>query len=240
MCRRVGIALGGIGVRQARHVARELDGRPLEPVADAEVRNAPLARDLGRLHHAARAAVAEPARHEDAVGIVEQRRAAWLLERFGLDPFEIDLQPMREAAVIERFVEALVGILVADVLADDVDRDLVHRMLDPADEVFPLLHPPFGLRQVQMLEDDAIEALLPRAQSALRRSSSTSLAVMTASSSTSQKSAILRLMSESRNRSVRQSRMSGWMPIDRRSRTLCCVGLVLSSPAVPMNGTSVR
>ena len=42
----------------------------------------------------------------------------------------------------------------------------------------------------------------------------TSRAVMTASSSTSQKSAIFRLMSWSRNRSVRQSRMSGWMPID--------------------------
>ncbi len=26
------------------------------------------------------------------------------------------------------------------------------------------------------------------------------------------------------------------MPIDRRSRTLCCVGFVFSSPAVPMNG----
>ena len=26
------------------------------------------------------------------------------------------------------------------------------------------------------------------------------------------------------------------MPIERRSRTLCCVGLVLSSPAAPMNG----
>ena len=30
------------------------------------------------------------------------------------------------------------------------------------------------------------------------------------------------------------------MPIDRRSRTLCWVGFVLSSPAAPMNGTSVR
>ena len=68
----------------------------------------------------------------------------------------------------------------------------------------------------------------------------TSLAVITASSSTSQKSAIFRLMSGGRKRSVRQSRMSGWMPIERRSRTLCCVGLVFSSPAVPMNGTSVR
>ena len=59
----------------------------------------------------------------------------------------------------------------------------------------------------------------------------TSRAVMTASSSTSQKSAILRFMSSSSGRSVRQSSTSGWMPIDRRSRTLCCVGFVFSSPA---------
>src|ERR1043165_5706303 len=58
-----------------------------------------------------------------------------------------------------------------------------------------------------------------------------SRAVIPASSSTSQKSAILRLMSWSRWRSVRHSRMSGWMPMARRSRTLCCVGLVFSSPA---------
>ena len=64
---------------------------------------------------------------------------------------------VREAAVIERLVEALVRVLVADVLADDVDRDLVERVLDPADEVLPRLHPPLGLRQVQVLEDDAIE-----------------------------------------------------------------------------------
>ena len=34
--------------------------------------------------------------------------------------------------------------------------------------------------------------------------------------------------------------MSGWMPIERSSFTECCVGLVLSSPALGMNGTSVR
>src|SRR5207253_9411200 len=49
-----------------------------------------------------------------------------------------------------------------------------------------------------------------------------------------------RLHSFPTRRSSDLRRMSGWMPIDRRSRTLCCVGLVLSSPAVPMNGTSVR
>ena len=105
-----------------------LDGRPLEAVADAEVGDAALARDLGRAHHAARAAIAEAAGHQDAVRAVEQLLAARLFERLGFDPADVDAQPVLEAAVIERLVEALVRVLVADVLADDVDRDLVGRI----------------------------------------------------------------------------------------------------------------
>ena len=40
--------------------------------------------------------------------------------------------------------------------------------------------------------------------------------------------------------SERQTTMSGWMPMRRSSLTECCVGLVFSSPAWPMYGTSVR
>ena len=125
--RRVRRALGRVGIGDAADVARVLDRRPLEAVADAEVGNAALARDLGRAHHAARAAIAEAAGHEDAVGAVEQLLAARLFERFRLDPADVDAQPVLEAAVVERFVQALVGVLVADVLADDVDGDLVLR-----------------------------------------------------------------------------------------------------------------
>ena len=106
---------------------RVLDRRPLEAVADAEVGDAALARDRRGAHHAARAAIAEAARHQDAVRAVEQLLAARLLERFGLDPADVDPQPVLEAAVIERLVEALVRVLVADVLADDVNGDLVGR-----------------------------------------------------------------------------------------------------------------
>ena len=67
----------------------------------------------------------------------------------------------------------------------------------------------------------------------------TSFAVITASFSTLQKSAIFDLMSLERNRSVRQSRMSGWMPTLSKSLTECCVGLVLSSPAAAIYGTRV-
>ena len=50
------------------------------------------------------------------MGAVEQLLTARLLERLGFDPSDVHAEPVLEAAVIERFVEALVGILVADVL----------------------------------------------------------------------------------------------------------------------------
>ena len=59
--------------------------------------------------------------------VVQQRETIRLFERFGFNPFDVDLDAIGEAAVIQRFVEALVRILVADVLADDVDRQLVER-----------------------------------------------------------------------------------------------------------------
>ena len=53
---------------------------------------------------------------------------------------------------------------------------------------------------------------------------------MTQFSATLQKSAIFLLTSAEMGASVRQTRMSGWMPADRSSFTECWVGLLLSSP----------
>ena len=68
----------------------------------------------------------------------------------------------------------------------------------------------------------------------------TSSAWITASARTLQNSAIFLRSDAGTARSQRHSRMSGWMPIERSSFTECCVGLVLSSPALGMNGSSVR
>ena len=54
---------------------------------------------------------------------------------------------------------------------------------------------------------------------------------MTASVGTLQNSAIFSRTSLSSGTSLRHSRMSGWMPISRNSRTECWVGLVFTSPA---------
>jgi len=56
----------------------------------------------------------------------------------------------------------------------------------------------------------------------------------TARSGTPQKPPILPLRSSLMGRSLRHTSTSGWMPIERSSFTECWVGLVLSSPEVPM------
>jgi hypothetical protein len=67
-----------------------------------------------------------------------------------------------------------------------------------------------------------------------------SSAGITASGCTLLKSAIFRRSLSGIGRSARAITMSGWIPISRSSFTECCVGLVFISPAVAMNGTSVR
>ena len=69
---------------------------------------------------------------------------------------------------------------------------------------------------------------------------STSGNEITAFSSTLVKSAIFARSLFGSLRSERQIKISGWIPIERNSFTECCVGLVLTSPAGPKNGTSVR
>ena len=69
---------------------------------------------------------------------------------------------------------------------------------------------------------------------------SLSFSSITARRSTLQNRAIFSHSSFGISFSVRQISTSGWMPILRSSCTLCCVGLVFSSPAAFRYGTSVR
>src|SRR5699024_6287968 len=56
----------------------------------------------------------------------------------------------------------------------------------------------------------------------------------------SQNSAIFFLFSSLIGSSLRKIIASGWMPSERKSLTLCCVGFVLISPAALIYGTNVQ
>ncbi len=54
------------------------------------------------------------------------------LQPLGFDPGDVDLGVVRQAAVQQRFFQALVGILVLDVFADQADGNLARGMLHAA------------------------------------------------------------------------------------------------------------
>ena len=105
---------------------RGLDAGHLHAEADTEERHASFTRkaDAGDLAFAA--ALPEPARHKNAMHRLEPRRYIrfFALEYLGVDPADIDLDPVRQPAMDQRLVERLVGILQADILADHTDGHL--------------------------------------------------------------------------------------------------------------------
>ena len=110
---------GGIGFRDADKIARGLDHRHLHAETDPEIRHVAFARELRRADFSLSAALAEAARHQNAVDVLEKRRRVFILEHFALDPVEIDLHLVGDAAMRQRLDQRFVGVLHAGVFADD-------------------------------------------------------------------------------------------------------------------------
>src|SRR6202035_5558892 len=123
-----GAELRRIGLADAAQIARRLHHRHLHAEADAEIGHVPLARELRRLDLAFGAALAEAARHQDAVHMLEERGGILALEHLALDPVEIDLDLVGDAAVRQRLDQRLIGVLHPGILADHRDGDVAFRV----------------------------------------------------------------------------------------------------------------
>ena len=126
----VAVDLRRVGVLQADDVAGELDDGALQAQTDAEERNLLLAGEADRLDLAADAAIAEAARHENAIDAAQHALGPLALDLLRLDPAHHDARGQGDAGVVERFVDRFVGVVVLDVLADDGDGHLVRRVDD--------------------------------------------------------------------------------------------------------------
>ena len=115
------IELRGIGAVEAADVAGILDDRALHAETDAEVGHLVLARVSDRLDLALDAAIAEASGDEDPVETGNVAGQALALEPLRVDPGEFHRGLVGDAAVGQRLVEALVGVLDLDVLADHPD-----------------------------------------------------------------------------------------------------------------------
>ena len=78
------------------------------------------------------AALAEAAGDEDAVQRLELggEVGVLMLEHLGVEPADVDLDPVGDAAVDQRLAQRLIGVGQADIFADDADRHLAFGMVD--------------------------------------------------------------------------------------------------------------
>src|SRR2546427_4889921 len=157
--RRLRIDLRGVRAGEAAHVPRVLDHRALHAQADPEVRHAPLARVAHRFDLAEDPAVAEAARHQDAVDAAELDGGAVPLDVLGVDPLHVHPRIVRDAAVGEGLDQALVGVLQLDVLADHRDPRLDAGGLDPAHDALPARQVDRPGLEAEELHDDVVETL---------------------------------------------------------------------------------
>src|SRR6185295_16823141 len=68
------------------------------------------ARELRRADLAFGAALAEAAGHQDAVDVLEERRRVLVFEHLALDPVEVDLHLVGDAAMRQRLDQRFVGV----------------------------------------------------------------------------------------------------------------------------------
>ena len=80
-----------------------------------------LAGEARRHNLALDAAMAEAARHQDAVHAGQPRGDLLLLQLLAVNPVNLDCHPLSDARVVQRLLDADVGVVELDVLADDGD-----------------------------------------------------------------------------------------------------------------------
>ncbi len=133
---------GGRGLLDAGGIPRALDAGHLHAEANAEERHAAFARKSHGGNLALRPTLAETARDEDTMHRLERRREIGFgaLEQLGIEPADVDLHPVGDAAVDERLVQRLIGVLHAGIFADDADRHLAFRVVDAIGDIGPAAH----------------------------------------------------------------------------------------------------
>ena len=95
------------------------------------------AREPRRLDFSGRTALAEAARHQNAVDMLEIGRRVLALEDLAVDPVEVDLHAVGDAAVDQRLAQRFVGVLEAGIFADDGDVDLALGVVEAVRHVVP-------------------------------------------------------------------------------------------------------
>src|SRR5215467_6274511 len=121
---------GRVCFLDAAEVARRFDHGHLHSKANPEIWHLALARELYGPDFSLSAALAEAARDQNAVHVLEERCRILALEHLGFDPIEFDADLVGDAAMGERLDQRLIGVLEAGIFADDGNRHIAFRITD--------------------------------------------------------------------------------------------------------------
>ncbi len=141
------VSFGGVGVVELETVAGEGDDHVLHAAAESEVGDALFERESGDADLAFNAALAEAARHDDAIDIGEgggDLRLVGGVQAIGLDPADFDARTTLGAGVDQGFLDGEIGVAQLDILADDGDMAGALGGIQPGGPVNPGFDRAFG------------------------------------------------------------------------------------------------
>ena len=143
-------------------MARKLDHGALHAKAEPEEWDLVLARILNRADLSLNAAIAKAARYKNALAADEElvEICIRILQFLRIDPCDLHLRIVLDAAVIERLRHRHIGIGQRNVLADDGNFYLLCGMVDLKDHLPPCLHVGGVKIHRHFFEDNSVEAFL--------------------------------------------------------------------------------
>ena len=123
-----------MGILDVGDIARKLDHRDLHAKTDAEIRYAVFPGVFGGAYHALDAALAEAARDDNAVHLLEH----FIGDGLGVQPFNIDPCAAGIARVAQRLGYAQIRVVQLHIFADQADGDGIFAAFDTADRLLPV------------------------------------------------------------------------------------------------------
>ncbi len=157
--RRGGVEFGRVRFREFQNIPREFNRRDLHSEAKAEIGDFIFARELRRENFSFHAALAETARHENSAEAVQHFFRTVFFDFLGVHLHDFHAAIVADAAVDDRLVNRFVGVLQADVFADDADAHAMLRRDEFADDFLPVRHVRDGRVEMQKPANQIVHAL---------------------------------------------------------------------------------
>jgi hypothetical protein len=141
-------------------MAGVFDGGHLHAQADAQVGHLVLAGELGRADLAFHTARAKAAGHQNGVVLGQLASGFGAVDGFGIEVVDLHAHMVAHAGVAQRLVDGLVAVGQLHVLAHHGDAHFALGVLGFVHQVVPALEAGGGGVQAQLVADQAVQALL--------------------------------------------------------------------------------